>query len=623
MAGRPRGRHSTGSERPQSSNQRSSGFTAIPDKYSSTDEALQALHEAGLETSNLIVGIDFTKSNEWTGKRSFDGRCLHDTGGEPNPYEKALGILMRTLYPFDADKLIPCYGFGDFKTQARHVFSFYPNHRPCKGQDEVVARYRAIVSELTFFGPTSFAPIINAGVDIVEESNGQHHILVIIADGQIEPSEEQATVDSIVNASHHPLSIVLVGVGDGPWDKMEEFDDKLPKRKFDNFQFVNFTNILQEAVPEIMKESKFALAALMEIPDQYREMRKLGLLGVRTGTHSGVKPLPGPAILVHLLEQVLPVRHMSLDEINIALGPEKDRKRIGSGAFGDVFQGVLPENNAKIAVKQLSLDVQNVEQDSVLKDSFKAELTALGQAHHKNLILLYGFCATGEKLMLVYEFMQNLSLEGHIYVVDSHNQLWSKPNLNWAQRLHVISGIARALEYLHHGTNKPILHLDIKPANILLNEDFEPKLADFGLAKIMPEANIRTIIQSQAAGTPGYIAPELYKPLMMFGRGGDIDIVASTKSDVYSFGCMLNEITRGRRNYQGRQRRGAQFFFPAWASEVGSREKKAELDSSIAGFHESTAIKLIDIALRCVKHERGDRPSMKDVVKMLEALTPT
>ncbi|KAG0629268.1 hypothetical protein M758_1G090100 [Ceratodon purpureus] len=610
---------STGSERRQSFNQRSSGFTAISDKFSSIDEVHQALHEAGLETSNLILGIDFTKSNGWTGEHSFGGRCLHDTGGETNPYERALGIIARNLFPLDADKLIPCFGFGDSRTQARHVFSFFPNHRPCKGLDEVVGRYRAIVPELTFSGPTSFAPIIKAGVDIVEESNGQHHILVIIADGQIEASEEQATMDSIVNASCHPLSIVVVGVGDGPWDMMKEFDDKLPKRKFDNFQFVNFTNILQEAVPEIMKESKFALAALMEIPDQYREMRKLGLLGVRTGTHSGVKPLPGPTILVHLLEQVLTVRHISLDEINIALGQENDRKRIGKGAFGDVFQGVLPGNNAKIAVKQLSLDVEIAEQE-ILKDSFKAELTTLGQAHHRNLIRLYGFCATGEKLMLVYEFMQNLSLERHIYVVNSYNQPWSNPVLNWTQRLRVIIGIARALEYLHHGTNKPILHLDIKPANILLNEDFEPKLADFGLAKIMPEANIRTIKQSRAGGTPGYIAPEIYEPVMKYGGG---DIMASTKSDVYSFGCMLNEITRGRRNYHGRQRRAPEFFFPVWASQAGSREKKAELDSSIAGFHESTAIKLIDIALKCVKHEREDRPSMKDVVRMLEPLTST
>ncbi|CAK9177096.1 unnamed protein product, partial [Ilex paraguariensis] len=209
-------------------------------------QVIAALREAGLESSNLILGIDFTKSNEWTGKHSFHRRSLHSISNTPNPYEEAISIIGRTLSPFDEDNLIPCFGFGDASTHDRHVFSFYPDHRPCHGFEEALARYREIIPYLKLAGPTSFAPIIDAAIDIVERSNGQYHVLVIIADGQVSRSpdtppgrlspQEQATVDSIVAASEYPLSIILVGVGDGPWDAMHQFDDNIPQRVFDNFQ---------------------------------------------------------------------------------------------------------------------------------------------------------------------------------------------------------------------------------------------------------------------------------------------------------------------------------------------------------------------------------------------------
>lgn len=138
-------------------------------------------------------------------------------------------------------------------------------------------------------GPTSFAPIVEAAVDIVDRSGGQYHVLVVVADGQVTRSvdtgdgdlspQEKRTVDSIVMASSYPLSIVLVGVGDGPWDDMRRFDDKLPARDFDNFQFVNFTAIMARAATAQQKESAFALAALMEVPIQYKATMELGILG--------------------------------------------------------------------------------------------------------------------------------------------------------------------------------------------------------------------------------------------------------------------------------------------------------------------------------------------------------
>ena len=118
-------------------------FETIRDKYRSIEDVQQGLREAGLESSNLIIGIDFTKSNTWTGKDSFQGRCLHDTTGSPNPYQQVIGIVGRTLEPFDDDNYIPTFGFGDKNTQDKSCFAFFPD-RPCKGLQEVLSRYLEI-----------------------------------------------------------------------------------------------------------------------------------------------------------------------------------------------------------------------------------------------------------------------------------------------------------------------------------------------------------------------------------------------------------------------------------------------------------------------------------------------
>ncbi|MBA0852749.1 hypothetical protein Goshw_009367, partial [Gossypium schwendimanii] len=264
-----------------------------------------ALRGSGLESSNLIIGIDFTKSNEWTGQVSFNNRSLHAIGAAPNPYEKAISIIGKTLAPFDDDNLIPCLGFGDATTHDNEVFSFHSDHSSCHGFEEVLDCYKKIVPNLRLSGPTSYAPVIDAAIDVVESSGGQFHVLVIIADGQVTRSvntssnelspQEEKTINSIVNASSHPLSIVLVGVGDGPWEDMKKFDDKIPARGFDNFQFVNFTEIMSKNTSPDEKEAAFALAALMEIPFQYKAVMELGILGHRTGKAKKVVPRPPPA----------------------------------------------------------------------------------------------------------------------------------------------------------------------------------------------------------------------------------------------------------------------------------------------------------------------------------------
>ncbi|KAJ6768273.1 COPINE FAMILY PROTEIN 1 [Salix koriyanagi] len=263
-----------------------------------------ALREAGLESSNLIVGIDFTESNEWTGRVSFNNRSLHAIGDTPNPYEKAISIIGNTMAPFDEDNLVPCFGFGDATTRDQEVFSFQSDHSPCHGFEEVLACYKEIIPKLRLSGPTSYGPVIKAAIDIVEKSKGQYHVLIIIADGQVTRNantsdgelslQEEQTINAIVEASSYPLSIILVGVGDGPWEDMKRFDDKIPGREFDNFQFVNFTAIMSKNASLSKKEMTFALAALMEIPLQYKAVVELGVIGCSTGRAKKILPRPPP-----------------------------------------------------------------------------------------------------------------------------------------------------------------------------------------------------------------------------------------------------------------------------------------------------------------------------------------
>ncbi|KAH0677803.1 hypothetical protein KY285_025604 [Solanum tuberosum] len=291
----------------------------IPDNFKSVDQVTLALRESGLESSNLIIGIDFTKSNEWTGKVSFNNKSLHAIGNSVNPYEKAISIIGKTLSPFDEDNLIPCFGFGDATTHDQDVFSFHSDHSPCHGFEEVLACYKKIVPNLQLSGPTSYGPVVDAAVDIVERTGGQYHVLVIIADGQVTRSvntsdselsqQEEDTIKSIVTASMYPLSIVLVGVGDGPWEDMQKFDDRIPAREFDNFQFVNFTAIMKKNTSDSEKEAAFALAALMEIPIQYKAARELGLLGKRTGKAKKVVPRPPP--IPYSRRMAIPTRHQN------------------------------------------------------------------------------------------------------------------------------------------------------------------------------------------------------------------------------------------------------------------------------------------------------------------------
>jgi len=178
----------------------------------------------------------------------------------------------QTLEAFDDDQLIPIFGFGDATTKDKSVFPFMPDGSPCHTFKHVLKRYEEITPLVQLSGPTSFAPLIREVIAIVSEKKS-YHILLIIADGQVDNVKD--TSAAIIEASSYPISIVMVGVGDGPWDLMEKFDDELPQRKFDNFQFVPFHKTMERAEN---REVSFSVAALQEIPDQYAAVKQLGLL---------------------------------------------------------------------------------------------------------------------------------------------------------------------------------------------------------------------------------------------------------------------------------------------------------------------------------------------------------
>eukprot|EP00002_Diphylleia_rotans_P009144 TRINITY_DN1915_c0_g2_i4.p1 TRINITY_DN1915_c0_g2~~TRINITY_DN1915_c0_g2_i4.p1 ORF type:complete len:245 (+),score=40.75 TRINITY_DN1915_c0_g2_i4:57-791(+) len=157
-----------------------------PDRFETLEQVKDELTKRGLESCNLILGVDFTKSNTWTGKETFHGKCLHDLSadGQLNPYQHVISIIARSLAYFDDDQLVPVYGFGDASTNDRDVFSFNPADQPCVGLDSILDRYSSLVPLVRMAGPTSFGPIIRRAIDIVE-STGRFHLLIIIADGQV------------------------------------------------------------------------------------------------------------------------------------------------------------------------------------------------------------------------------------------------------------------------------------------------------------------------------------------------------------------------------------------------------------------------------------------------------
>ncbi|XP_068639458.1 G-type lectin S-receptor-like serine/threonine-protein kinase At1g11330 isoform X1 [Aristolochia californica] len=272
--------------------------------------------------------------------------------------------------------------------------------------------------------------------------------------------------------------------------------------------------------------------------------------------------------------------------------------KLGGGGFGPVYKGILP-GGQEVAVKRLSKSSGQGLQE------FRNEVLVISRVQHKNLVRLFGYCIEGEEKMLLYEYMPNKSLDSFIF--DSDEQ-----KLDWAQRFHIIEGIARGLLYLHRDSRLKIIHRDLKASNILLDRELNPKISDFGLARIFGGNQIQAETR-RVVGTYGYMSPEY----AMEGR-------FSEKSDVFSFGVLLLEIVSGKKNTGFfNQESSLNLLSHAW--KLWNDGQALTLIDPKLGSTYSVAevLRCIHVGLLCVQEYAADRPTISAITLFLGTDTAT
>eukprot|EP01018_Ginkgo_biloba_P000046 Gb_32320 [translate_table: standard] len=272
------------------------------------------------------------------------------------------------------------------------------------------------------------------------------------------------------------------------------------------------------------------------------------------------------------------------------------REKLGEGGFGSVYKGTLP-NKTVVAVKKL-------EKSSQGNREFEAEVMTIGTVHHMNLVRLLGYCTQGaQHRLLVYEFMENGSLDKHIFGGEENN---SRAILSWPTRFNVALGVAKGVAYCHEQCQSRIVHFDLKPENVLLDSQLQPKVSDFGLAKLMSKDQSGT--DTNMRGTRGYLAPEWLA-----------DLPITVKADVYSYDQMLLEIISGRKNLVTTESLD-RLYYPLWAFQEMIKGNISNVADERLGdeFDVNKLELLLKVAFWCIQDESSSRPSMGAVVRMIE-----
>ncbi|KAK9064290.1 hypothetical protein SSX86_015670 [Deinandra increscens subsp. villosa] len=285
----------------------------------------------------------------------------------------------------------------------------------------------------------------------------------------------------------------------------------------------------------------------------------------------------------------------------IVKASNKFREEIGRGGGGIVYKGILPDKRV-VAIKRLHEAIQG-------EAEFLTEMSTIGRINHKNLIETYGYCAEGKHRILVYEYMENGSLAGNL----GGNQL------DWQNMFEIAVGVAKGLAYLHEECLEWVLHCDVKPQNILLDANYNPKVADFGLSKLFHQGVAENSIFSRIRGTRGYMAPEWV-----------FNLPITSKVDVYSFGMVVLEMITGRSPTYDQPRdeneRLEQKRLVSWVREKVHEAGESLTDAQImeirnpmirGGYEKEHMNNLLIVALQCVEEDKDARPTMSEVVKMI------
>ncbi|XP_044480009.1 G-type lectin S-receptor-like serine/threonine-protein kinase RLK1 [Mangifera indica] len=291
------------------------------------------------------------------------------------------------------------------------------------------------------------------------------------------------------------------------------------------------------------------------------------------------------------LTDELTMRSFSYNELKKATNGFKEE--VGRGSFGAVYKGAFYKGEKLVAVKRL----EKMMNESSERE-FHAEMQVIGRIHHKNLVRLLGYCAVESKRLLVYEYMSNGSLADLLF--------HSETSPDWNERVRIALDVAKGILYLHDECEAPIIHCDIKPQNILLDDFWTAKISDFGLAKLLMPDQTRTFTLMR--GTRGYMAPEWSK-----------NTPISVKADIYSYGVVLLEIIACRRNMDTKASNPDEMVLINWVYKcfINRELKKLVRDEVDKKIFEN----LVKVGLWCVQDEPALRPSMKSVVMMLEGIT--
>ncbi|KAB2621021.1 serine/threonine-protein kinase [Pyrus ussuriensis x Pyrus communis] len=288
-------------------------------------------------------------------------------------------------------------------------------------------------------------------------------------------------------------------------------------------------------------------------------------------------------------------RWYTLRELEAATNGLCEENVIGEGGYGIVYSGILSDGT-KVAVKNLLNNRGQAEKE------FKVEVEAIGRVRHKNLVRLLGYCVEGAYRMLVYEYVDNGNLDQWL-----HGDVGEVSPLTWDIRMNIILGTAKGLAYLHEGLEPKVVHRDVKSSNILIDRQWNPKVSDFGLAKLLCSEN--SYVTTRVMGTFGYVAPEYACTGML-----------NEKSDVYSFGILIMELISGRSPVDHSRPQGEVNLVEWLKTMVGKRKAEDVVDPKLQEMPASKALKrALLVALRCVDPDATKRPKMGHVIHMLEA----